>query len=176
MKKIIEVIILLGGLMIVSSCSNPSSSSDNSATQNSNNTEVQNGGDNGNGNGTTDNPNGGNGSTTDPQNTNIINGTYVSNTRKFTFPIENVLVSNNGVTVNHTFVWVRRYSKSNLNTPTESEKWMPNTFTTNYEFSTTYTTSTNIVTIEFTNKLTINTISSFECKYDTINHELRVYY
>lgn len=61
MKKIIEVLILIGGLMMVVSCANPSSVSDDTYSQNTNNTEVQNGGDNG----TTDNPNDG---TTDPQN------------------------------------------------------------------------------------------------------------
>lgn len=46
MKKIIEVLILIGGLMMVVSCVNPSSVSDDNETQNTNNTEVQNGGDN----------------------------------------------------------------------------------------------------------------------------------
>ena len=43
MKKIIEVLILIGGLMMVVSCANPSSVSDDAYSQNTN-TEVQNGG------------------------------------------------------------------------------------------------------------------------------------
>ena len=169
MKKIIEVLILVGGLMMVVSCANPSSISDDTYSQNTN-TEVQNGG------GTIDNPNDGSGGTTYSQNTNIINGTYLLNTKKFTFHIENVNVTSNGVTVNNNFVWVERYSKSNLNTPTESKKWNSNTFTNNYEFSTTYDTTSSIVTIEFKDKLTYNAVSSFECNYDATNHVLRIYY
>ena len=171
MKKIIEVLILIGGLMMVVSCTNPSSVSDDTYSQNTN-TEVQNGSDNGNGNGTTDNPNGG---TTDPQNTNIINGTYISNTRKFTLPIENVNIISNNVSVNNHAVSVKCYSKSNRTSSVYSkEVWNKDTDIGDFIFSTNY--NSNVVTIEFTKPSIISTISSFECSYDVTNYILRIYY
>lgn len=162
MKKIIEVLILIGGLIMIVSCANPSSISDDTYSQNTNNTEVQNGG------GTTDDSDDGSGGTIDPQNTNIINGVLDDVTFKITVNgvIYNKNNNNKTLKINENDILIS--VNGILRNPT-----VIRTIETTYNITLGY--SNNSITVKINNKdngIIIN--NEIRCFYNTSNNILYI--
>lgn len=160
MKKIIEVLILIGGLMMIIACANPSSISDDTYSQNTNNTEVQNGG------GTTDDSNDGSGGTTDPQNTNIINGILDNVTFKIT--VNGVIYNEHNKTLKINENDILISVNGILRNPT-----VIRTIETTYNITLGY--SNNSITVRINNKdngIIVN--NGIRCFYNTSNNTLYI--
>lgn len=148
MKKIIEVLILIGGLMMIISCANPSSVVDDTYSQNTNNTEVQNDG------------------TIDPQNTNIING--VLNNVTFEITVNGVIYNNNNETLKINENNILISVNGNLQNPTVIK-----TIETTYKITLGY--SNHSITVRINNKDNGTIVNNeTRCFYNTSNNILYI--